>query len=64
LWRPTRKGPANWRGKCCIRWGPSMDVTRPVVCRLLVGACALFPDFNPLRNAPATADKSDVLVSV
>ena len=41
-----------------------MDVTRPVVCRLLVGAGALFPDFNPLRNAPATADKSDVLVSV
>ena len=61
---PQENAPPMGRGKGGFRhWvGPS-EGDHPTRCIVLVGACALFPDFNPLRNAPATADKSNVLVS-
>ena len=56
---PQEKAPPTGRGKGGFRhWsGRAREIARPVALPTVGRRARLFPDFNPPRSAPATADK-------
>jgi hypothetical protein len=64
--RPHKKKPRQWGGvkvASDTESGRAREITRPVALPTVGRRARLFPDFNPLRSAPATADNPNAQAS-